>query len=764
MPWRCKALGTALLLALCLSNSAHAGTYYWDGNGTTAGAGAAPSGTWNASSGSLWNSDSTGGAGGSFGAVPTSTDTAVFIAGPGTGSGDGTYTVGLGGGTVSVTELEYDGTGNMTLGSATSDGTLMLGTGGLSASGSGGGAKLTLNSDVVLNGNQIWTSSNGGNPTSLQVNGTLSGTGNLTVSIGSSRATNFSGFVDNVGSLTVNSTFAGAVNFTGGIGSNVTNFSDSGATGVVLLSGTNTYTGTTTITGPNSGTSTLRVGSNTALPTMTVVVLNAQTKNATAKLDLGNGTSSYNETVSGLADGGTTRAGFESITNSDSTSGFAHTATLTVTPSGSDSFYGQIQDGSTSRVGVAMAGAGNLILNSNNAYTGGTTISSGTMTVNSNSGATLSNVSMTTFAASGSTLGGAGVSSNAGMAIGQNVTIGGTAYTIAGLSGSTIIYFSSSPSAGTVTGSFSSYQSIGSGFVTVSGTGVLDLSASTATSVGAVTLSGGTIQNGTLAGTSYATSSGAVTANLTGTGALTQNGSGATTLWGNNTFTGGTSVLGGTLVISNSAGSATGSGAVSVNSGATLSGTGTVNSTNNTINGNVLVGNGGTTDVLTMTASGTTNFGGSHLTFNLGTGGGGTTLGNSSQLALVSTPNVVFDGTNGLTLTFNLVGGTAVAAGTQYVLFSSTDGSSSPFTFTGNISLSGSNVISGSGLTLAINSSQGAGYYNGSYLQLVSLGGSGYDIDLDVQVQTVPEPSTYAMLLGGLALLIVFQRSRRRDS
>ena len=115
---------------------------------------------------------------------------------------------------------------------------------------------------------------------------------------------------------------------------------------------------------------------------------------------------------------------------------------------------------------------------------------------------------------------------------------------------------------------------------------------------------------------------------------------------------------------------------------------------------------------------------------------------------------------NNVSFTLNILDGVIVPNTTQYVLVSSTTGGGGAggSLFSG-ISVDANSVISG--ITLTINSAQPVGYYANSYLKLVSNGpGAGYNIDVEV----VPEPSTYALLLGGLALLVVFQRARRRNN
>lgn len=85
------------------------------------------------------------------------------------------------------------------------------------------------------------------------------------------------------------------------------------------------------------------------------------------------------------------------------------------------------------------------------------------------------------------------------------------------------------------------------GLLTVNGA-TLDLGATSQT-VGAVSLNGGTITNGTLSGSSFASTGGTISAILAGTGAFV-NTSGTTTFTNVNTYTGGTTITDGTLVAS----------------------------------------------------------------------------------------------------------------------------------------------------------------------------------------------------------------------
>ena len=121
------------------------------------------------------------------------------------------------------------------------------------------------------------------------------------------------------------------------------------------------------------------------------------------------------------------------------------------------------------------------------------------------------------------------------------------------------------------------------GSTTVNG-GSLDLGTTSQTQNGGVTLTSGTIANGTLSSSiDFAMQSGTVSATLAGGSGLVKTTAGVVTLSGNNTYTGATTVNGGTLAVNGSILSSTG---VTVNANSTLAGTGTVS--------NTTVNNGGT--------------------------------------------------------------------------------------------------------------------------------------------------------------------------
>jgi T5SS/PEP-CTERM-associated repeat protein/autotransporter-associated beta strand protein len=215
---------------------------------------------------------------------------------------------------------------------------------------------------------------------------------------------------------------------------------------------------------------------------------------------------------------------------------------------------------------------------------------------------------------------------------------------------------------------------------------------------------------------------------VSGDGQLAQRGSGTTILTGNNTYTGGTTVSAGTLLANNSTGSATGTGAVNIATGATLGGTGFIGGLTTVSTGGHLAPGGspagaGSTGTLTFT-SGLALNGGAILDFQLGT---------ASDLLVISS-SALSGPTSGLvTLNFSNSGG--FGAGT-YTLLNYTTATSTTNFGAGSFALG--STIAGYNYNLAANS---------GLLQLTAT--------------AIPEPSTYALLVGVCTLAMAWVRRRR---
>ena len=391
----------------------------------------------------------------------------------------------------------------------------------------------TYGGDVTLAGATRINSDSG----TLALTGAIGGAGqNLTV--GGSATTAISGTITGAGSLTRDGSgtliLTGANTFTGGttiaagtlqVGNggttgsilgnvvdngilafnrsdNITfagNISGSGSVllmsaGIVTFTGTNTYTGGLAV----GGGGVILAGSDAALGapggslTLSGGTLQATASFATARpviLDAG---------------GGTIETGSNNLVLSGNLSG-----------SGA----------------LIKTGSGTLSLTGITSYTGGTTVSSGTLSGN-------------TASLQGDILNNANVTFN-------------------------------QPTAGIYTGTMS-----GTGSLTKTGTGTLILSG-TNTYTGGTTVSGGVLQGnatslqGNILNTASVvfnqTSAGTYAGTISGTGGLTLQGGGALNLTGSNTFTGGTTVAAGTLFVNGSLASD-----VTVNNSGTLGGNGTI--------------------------------------------------------------------------------------------------------------------------------------------------------------------------------------------
>ncbi|MBT8541411.1 filamentous hemagglutinin N-terminal domain-containing protein, partial [Polynucleobacter paneuropaeus] len=218
----------------------------------------------------------------------------------------------------------------------------------------------------------------------------------------------------NVGSLTATIANAGIISFTGSSSVTLSGVisgagalkTDSSYAGTVTLSGTNTYTGVTTISGGTLSVSTLANGGSSSN-------LGAST-NAAANLVLDGGTLKY----TGAA---VSTDRLFTLTNSGGTIDASGTGALTFTNSGSIAYTGtstrtltlagtstnnntlsQVLANNTGLTSLAKSGAGTWILSGTNTYTGGTTISAGTL-VASTSASALGSGAVTLGASSGNT-------------------------------------------------------------------------------------------------------------------------------------------------------------------------------------------------------------------------------------------------------------------------------------------------------------------------------------------------------------------------
>ena len=289
-----------------------------------------------------------------------------------------------------------------------------------------------------------------------------------------------------------------------------------------------------------------------------------------------NGTTTFDSSLGTVLAGGSSTGQSQTWANNSSQSFVVNSGvqigkqdTLTLGGSGSGSISGVVSENSASgsnKGKLAKSGAGTWVLSGANTYSGGTTISVGTLEfAKTNSMPSSGTVS---------------VSSSATLA----VNAGGTNEWTNGTSGN-----------GTLGGLISGTGGQGSPVSWSSGS-ILGIDTTNA--------SGGNFSYGGVIG-SFNTGGNSV--------GLTKLGTNTLTLTGANTYTGGTTVSAGTLLANNTTGSATGSGAVMVNSGGTLGGgnaggtTGFINAGSNNISinagGTITGATNGTVGALTLIAA-----------------------------------------------------------------------------------------------------------------------------------------------------------------
>lgn len=401
-------------------------------------------------------------------------------------------------------------------------------------------------------------------------------------------------------------TFSGSITGTGGLALRA---------GTQTLSGANTYSGGTELSGGR-----LVAQHADALGT------GALTFAANATLALSGGLTLSNDLIFGAGITGTIEAGSGGVRLSGQLGGtgtLAKSGTGALALSGANAgFAGKVQvaQGQLTLTGAAPLGADTQV-----------TLASGTVldiaAVTAPSGLSLGALSGAGTLQTGSTqltLGGGAFAGNMG-GHGSLVKSGAGTLTLSG----TNSYDGTTRIAGgaLVAGAASTFSAASA--TTIETGAILDLGGF-AQAIDAVTLAGGTLQNGALAGA--VTSQGGTIAALAGSASLTAT-SGRTTLTGTNAFSGATTVTGGTLAVD---GALTAS-AVTVQSGSTLTGTGQVAGLVDVQAGGALSGATGST----LSLGGLTLDSGAILNANL-------TSASSVPLFAVS-GNLVLDGTLNVT-------------------------------------------------------------------------------------------------------------------
>jgi fibronectin-binding autotransporter adhesin len=472
--------------------------------------------------------------------------------------------------------------------------------------------------------------------------------------------------------------------------------------GVSVFSGNSSYSGGTTLTGGNT-----LAGSNSAFGTGTITLNGGDFGASTSGITLGNALFINSGVTAYLAPGNSSPYDANGLTF---TGGLSQGGSQTLDNEGNS---GVAISFTTGAINIDSAAGTSNSLTLSNRY--------------GNSGSIFNISSVIQDFASASTKSGSliiGTGDGNGTILyvnlsGANTYSGGTSIT-----NSSVVQLSGAGTLGAATNALADSSSLDLNGTNqevgdLTGTGTIYNSNATTTS----TLTAG---DGDLAATS-SSFTGTIKDN-TGTGggvALAKTGAGTLALSGTNTYTGGTTISQGTLQAGSAA--ALGKGNVTV-SGGTLQGT----VTNVNMAANLSVTGG----VIDTEATGTGKF---------------TLTGSTSAFAISS-------GTWDLDIT-----------GSGNDLITSTGGALTSFTITGGtLDLTGDTLTVGDTYTIL----SGFGTGSGQFSSITGYNTSLYDVTfddtstlgvgvLDVTAGSAPEPSTWAMLLGGVALLVGIQRRRR---
>jgi len=656
-------------------------------------------------------------------------------------------------GTVTLTSGTIAGAGTLT----SSSGFTMDGTGLASASLAGAvGLTKTGNGTLTLSANNGYTGRTQVNGGVLAVNNTnaLAGTGTLSFGGGSlqysaSNTRDYSAKILNSGSAIAIDTNGQNVTFATGLGASNTGGLTKTGLGTLTLTASNGYTGGTTI---SSGT--LQVGNGGTTGSIDGNVVN----NAMLIFNRSDALT-YSGEISGSGGlrklGSTTLTlsgsnGYTGVTNIatgflvlNNTNALAGTGTISFTGGGTLRYSASntvdysakiLNNGIQIKIdtngqnvtfasglaasntgGLRKSGGGTLTLSASNGYTGDTVVSGGTLALNNTNA----------LAGSGTiSFGGGTLQYSASNTVDYSAKIlnSGSAVSI-DTNGQNVI-FASGLAASNTRG------------LTKSGAGTLTLTASNGYT-GGTTISSGTLQigNGSTAGSINGNvvnnavlafnRSDALTysGTISGSGGLTKLGLGTLTLSGSSSYTGATAVDGGRLLVNGQLGNT----AVAVNASGLLSGSGT-------ILGDVTVASSGTlspgNSPGVLTVGSLSLLAGSHTAMEIT----GTAAGLYDQIMGVGTGGLTYGGN------LDLVMSGSYANQTTFHLFSNF---SSPYI--GDFSAVGLNATGEyAGLTFTGTDGVWTSTWTTNQQRLVFSTGTG---DLVV----VPEPSTYAMALAGLA-------------
>lgn len=480
-------------------------------------------------------------------------------------------------------------------------------------------------------------------------------------------------------------------------------------TGTWVLSGANLYSGYTTVTA-----GTLALGANNALEDTSGLYVNGGT------FALG----SFSDTVGSVYGNGGNITGTGTLTSSSFT--FNHAGSALVSA---------ILAGPTAN--LTMSGGGVLTLSGANTFAGNVQIQQGT-------------ISVPTLSAAGSA-GPLGAASTA-IELGSGVNSGTLAYTGSGATTNRTIVL-----AGTT----------GGGTLAANGTGAVVFTGNVTAAVGGnktLTLAGTNTGNNTVSGVISDPGSGFTTA-------VAKTGTGTWQITGTNTYSGGTTVSGGILYTNSAAGLGTGAitlngGILQVASGVTLpnalsfgGGGGTIRGNGTyagavSVGSNVVLSPGDSPGTLTFTGALNWAPGGAY-TVDLLNATGATPGTTHDTLVVTGAGSFTVSATSGSPFTLNLISLSSALVAGNIADFTNTG------TYSWQIASSVNPITGFNANAFAINTSGftnpvGLGTFN------VSLGGSGGNTAILLNFTPIPEPSTWALLLAGAALVGFLEYRRRR--